>query len=75
MSDEDGHLRVRRGAMTGRLSLAPLRSVQKESHDDMIWPSIAIERPSRCHRVVTHIVAKLTEHLFVAGTLAPTASP
>jgi hypothetical protein len=30
-----------------------------------------IERRSQCHHVVTHNVAKLTEHLFVAGTTVP----
>jgi hypothetical protein len=29
------------------------------------------ERPSQCHHAVTHNVAKLTEHLFVAGTVVP----
>jgi hypothetical protein len=30
-----------------------------------------IERPPQCHHTVTHNVAKLTEHLFVAGTVVP----
>jgi hypothetical protein len=30
-----------------------------------------IERPPQCHHAVTHNVAKLTEHLFVAGTMVP----
>jgi hypothetical protein len=30
-----------------------------------------IERLSQCHHAVTHNVAKLTEHLFVAGTMVP----
>jgi hypothetical protein len=30
-----------------------------------------IERPSQCHPAVTHNLAKLTEHLFVAGTMVP----
>jgi hypothetical protein len=29
------------------------------------------ERPSQCHHAVTHNLAKLTEHLFVAGTMVP----
>jgi hypothetical protein len=28
-------------------------------------------RPSQCHHAVTHNLAKLTEHLFVAGTVVP----
>src|SRR5258708_21801992 len=32
-------------------------------------------RPPRCHHVVTHNLAKLTDHLFVAGTPVPTVSP
>jgi hypothetical protein len=31
----------------------------------------SIERPPQCHHAVTHNVAKLTEHLFVAGTMVP----
>jgi hypothetical protein len=30
-----------------------------------------IARPSQCHHAVTLNVAKLTEHLFVAGTKVP----
>jgi hypothetical protein len=30
-----------------------------------------IERSSQCHHAVTHNLAKLTEHLFVAGTVVP----
>jgi hypothetical protein len=29
------------------------------------------ERPPQCHHAVTHNLAKLTEHLFVAGTMVP----
>jgi hypothetical protein len=30
-----------------------------------------VERPPQCHHAVTHNVAKLTEHLFVAGAMVP----
>jgi hypothetical protein len=30
-----------------------------------------MERPSQCHHAVTHNLAKLTEQLFVAGTMVP----
>jgi hypothetical protein len=33
--------------------------------------SVAIERPSHCHDLVTHILAKLKDNLFVAGTVVP----
>jgi len=39
-----------------------------QSHGNGLSPS---DRPPQCHHAVTHNVAKLTEHLFVAGTVVP----
>jgi hypothetical protein len=44
----------------------PLSATQ--SHSNGLSP---IDRPPQCHHAVTHNVAKLTEHLFVAGTVVP----
>jgi hypothetical protein len=51
--------------------LGPINQLLLSTRARSTEASFAIERPSQCHHAVTHNLAKLTEHLFVAGTTVP----